>query len=341
MPGHDFANAWPLRVIWRSYKRCARQDCLANARIPVLEAIGCLEWKHLGLEVGFIVRYQRSAMPSEDARNEGQPGCGSSDRIRMKLTLAYVGTHYHGWQIQARPEGNLLTVQGLLEQAVSHVAGVPVHVHGAGRTDAGVHAEGQVAHMDIPATRAGVDWQLALNTLLPHDIRVVRAELAPEGFHAQFGAKRKRYVYRLWLSLRYTPPRLYPFVWSCGPVDVDRMLEAARHLEGRKDFSSLKNSGTDLLSSVRTVYAVRCLATDAHGRCEGERELAWAFEADGFLKQMVRNSMGLLVAVGRGKLAPDDIPAILEARDRRRAGPTAPAQGLTLDSIDYVLSSDQ
>lgn len=275
-------------------------------------------------------------MQTNYEKNDGQqldtqPAC-----VRVKLTLAYVGTHYHGWQIQARSEGHLLTVQGLLEQAVAHVAGMPVHVHGAGRTDAGVHAEGQVAHMDVPAARAGVDWQLALNTLLPHDIRVVRAEMAPEGFHAQFGAKRKRYLYRLWLSLRYTPPRLYPFVWSCGPVDVDRMVEAAHHLEGRQDFSSLKNSGTELLSSVRTMYAVRCLSTGAHGFCEGERELVWSFEADGFLKQMVRNSMGLLVAVGRGKLSPADIPVILEAKDRRKAGPTAPAQGLTLDSIDYL-----
>ncbi|HIU17777.1 MAG TPA: tRNA pseudouridine(38-40) synthase TruA [Candidatus Avidesulfovibrio excrementigallinarum] len=271
----------------------------------------------------------------EADKEETAPGV-LPDRVRIKLTLAYVGTHYHGWQIQARPDGPLLTVQGLLEQAAARVADTPVHVHGAGRTDAGVHAEGQVAHMDIPAGRTGVDWQLALNTLLPHDIRVVRAERAPEGFHAQFGAKRKRYLYRLWLSLRYTPPRLYPFVWSCGSLDVDRMLEAAQHLEGRQDFSSLKNSGTDLLSSVRTVYAVRCLSAGAHGRCEGERELVWSFEADGFLKQMVRNSMGLLVAAGRGKLSPDDIPAILAARDRRKAGPTAPAQGLTLDSITYV-----
>jgi len=258
------------------------------------------------------------------------------EKVRLKLTVAYVGTHYHGWQVQARPSGELTTVQGMLEAAAAHVAGVPVHVHGAGRTDAGVHAEAQIAHMDIPVTRAHVDWQMALNTLLPRDIRVSSVERVTRDFHAQFDAKRKTYAYRLWLSLRYTPPMLYPFVWACGPLDVDAMRAVIPHLTGRRDFSSLKNAGTEMLSTVRTLYSIRCTPDDAAGYCEGERELVWTFEADGFLKQMVRNCMGLLVAAGRGKLNPEDVPAILKAADRRHPGTTAPAQGLVLKSIDYV-----
>ncbi len=260
---------------------------------------------------------------------------GKEETVRLKLTVAYVGTHYHGWQVQARPDGDLRTIQGVLERAASHVAGVPVHIQGSGRTDSGVHADAQVAHMDIPVRRLSVDWRLALNTLLPYDIRVIRAEQVSDDFHAQFSARRKKYVYRLWLNLRYTPPKLYPFVWACGPVDVSRMLEAARYLEGRQDFASLRNNGTDLRSTVRTMYAVRCIPEGLSGRLEGDREIAWSFEADGFLKQMVRNAVGLLVAVGRGKLAPEAVPGLLEAGDRRHLGATAPARGLTLESVVY------
>ena len=269
---------------------------------------------------------------------------------RVRLTLAYVGTCYHGWQTQARKTGKpLVTVQSLLEEQVSRIAGVPVHVHGAGRTDSGVHAEAQVAHMDVPERAARVDWQLALNTSLPPDIRVVDAVPVPDSFHAQFDAVRKIYVYRLWLSRRYTPPRLHPFVWACGPLDVARMDAAIPHLIGTRDFASLRNRG-DLRTSVRTLHAISrspsgefpVLRQEDAGPglpplrlCGGNLELAWRFEADGFLKQMVRNTMGLLVAVGRGKLPVDAVPGILAEADRRHAGVTAPACGLTLEKVVY------
>lgn len=258
------------------------------------------------------------------------------ETVRIKLTVAYVGTHYHGWQVQLRPERELRTVQSLLEGVASRVCGMKVHVHGAGRTDAGVHAEAQVAHMDVPLAKADVKWQLAFNTSLPHDVRVMRVERVPNTFHAQFSAVRKSYAYRLWLSRNCTPPWLYPYVWSCGVVNVDAMDEAARHMEGRLDFTSLRNRGTVLASSVRTVFAIRRTPADLSGSCEGEMELTWTFEADGFLKQMVRNSMGLLVAVGRGKVAPEDVPVILSAQDRRHIGITAPASGLVLKHITYA-----
>lgn len=253
---------------------------------------------------------------------------------RLKLTIAYVGTQYHGWQTQARKNAaNLPTIQNIVEDAVAHVLGERVHVHGAGRTDAGVHAEAQVAHLDIPESRARMDWQLALNTLLPRDIRIADAVLVPDTFHAQHSAVRKTYEYRLWLSRRYTPPQLYPFVWACGPIDVARMDEAARHLLGRQDFASLRNAGTDLHTTVRTILSItRTPDGPLPADC---LELVWRFEADGFLKQMVRNIMGLLVAVGRGKLEPADIPGILEACDRRTAPLTAPACGLTMKKVWY------
>lgn len=256
---------------------------------------------------------------------------------RLKLTLAYVGTDYHGWQTQARKDKVVPTIQSIVEAAVARIAGGPVHVHGAGRTDAGVHAEAQVAHVDVPDSKIHIDWQLALNTSLPPSIRVAEAVRVPDSFHAQHRARRKTYEYRLWLSRRYTPPRLYPFVWACGPVDVAAMDEAARHLLGTRDFASLRNAGTDLLTTVRTVMAVSRFPSGPLPPevAEGRAELLWRFEADGFLKQMVRNSMGLLVAVGRGKVAPGDVPAILEARDRRAAPVTAPAHGLTLKKVWY------
>lgn len=282
---------------------------------------------------------------------------------RIRLTVAYVGTRYHGWQIQARRSGPpLVTVQSVLEEQVSRIAGMPVHVHGAGRTDAGVHADAQVAHMDVPERAARVDWQLALNTSLPSDIRIVEAVPASAVFHAQFDALRKVYCYRLWLSRRYTPPRLFPFVWACGPLDIARMDEAAGLLTGTRDFSSLRNRG-DVRDPVRTLYSVTRspagnlpMMHPEYARigmqpgleggeskqtcgtlslCGGCLELAWRFEADGFLKQMVRNAMGLLVAVGRGKLEPDTIPDLLAGGDRRHAGATAPACGLTLERVIY------
>ncbi len=259
------------------------------------------------------------------------------DVPRLKLLIAYVGTDFHGWQTQIRKDRTVPTIQALIEAQMSRIIGHTVHVHGAGRTDAGVHAEGQVAHVDVPESKIDIDWQLALNTSLPHAIRIVEAVRVPDTFHAQHHARRKTYEYRLWLSRRYTPPWLYPFVWACGPLRVEPMDAAARHLVGTRDFASLRNTGTNLLSTVRTMFAVSrnpagILPTDV---LEGRAVLTWSFEADGFLKQMVRNSMGLLVAAGQGKISADDVPDILAARDRQKAPPTAPPHGLMLKTIWY------
>jgi len=269
---------------------------------------------------------------------------------RLKLTLAYVGTHYRGWQIQAwKDRPHPPTVQAEVERAVNAVAarggsGQYIHVQGAGRTDSGVHADGQVAHCDIPEHRVHIDWQRALNTLLPRDIRVVDACLVDSDFDACFSVTRKAYTYRLWLDAAFTPPKLYPFVWGCGPLDLERVDAAIPHLVGTHDFRSLQNSGTDIKTTVRTVFSI----TRRHGTempleslhekavwPGGSPEVILRFEATGFLKQMVRNMTGLLVACGRGKFDPEAVPALLKACDRRQAPVTAPPQGLTLTCVWY------
>ena len=286
---------------------------------------------------------------------------------RLALTVSYVGTHLAGWQIQARNDRpRPRTVQGELERIAERIVGAPVRLHGAGRTDSGVHAEAQVAHMDVPEHKADMDWQRAFNAGLPDDIAVAAVARVPDDFHARFSARGKTYTYRLWPTRRWVPPRLGPFVWATGPLDLAAMDEAAAHLIGRHDFASFQNTGTDIATTVRTVTTVSrrhegemlpapgalpWLAVGAAGESpsatasgpptaedaqpECPRVIAWDFGADGFLKQMVRNMMGLLVAVGRGKLHPGDVPAVMAARDRRAAPPTAPAPGLTLTRVHY------
>lgn len=259
--------------------------------------------------------------------------------LRLKLTIAYVGTDFHGWQIQLRKDKILPTIQGILEERVAHIVGHHVHIHGAGRTDAGVHAAAQIAHMDVPENKVSLNWQLALNTSLPASIRIVDVAEVESTFHAQHQAVRKCYEYRLWLSRRYTPPWLIPFVWSCGSVQIAPMDEAAKYLLGTHDFASLCNAGTHVLTTVRTMLNISHNSEAEEFLPLPENQsllLTWRFEADGFLKQMVRNCMGLLVASGQGKIQPHQVPDILEAKDRRVAPLTAPPQGLMLKKIWYA-----
>lgn len=176
---------------------------------------------------------------------------------RLKLTTAYVSTQYHGWQTQARKNASPLpTIQSIIGDVVAHVPGERVHVYGAEWTDADVRTEVQAAHLDVPEPHARMDWQLALNTPLLHDIHIADAVLVSDTFHARHSVIRKTYEYRLWLSKRYTPPQLFPFVWACGPVDVERMDEGSRYLLGKRDSASLKNAGTDLRTTVRTILSI-------------------------------------------------------------------------------------
>lgn len=248
--------------------------------------------------------------------------------MRIKLLLAYDGTDFCGWQHQ----GGVRTVQSDVEAAIAKVVGQPVHVQAAGRTDSGVHALGQCAHFDIPAHFAHVPWGKALNSLLAPDVRVVSAAVAEPGFHAQFSARSKIYGYTLWHEPSHVNPLRRRFVWSPTPpaLDVSAMDEAAAVLLGTHDFNAFRNLGTPLGSrgTVRTL--MRLWREPGQGP-----ETVWRFQANGFLKQMVRNIMGCLVAVGRGKVTPQDVRCILEGRDRSAAPATAPARGLCMERVFY------
>ena len=258
---------------------------------------------------------------------------------RLKLTLTYEGTRYSGWQMQAfTTKDRPITIQGELERALETIIGQRVVVYGAGRTDSGVHAEAQVCHIDLPEDKMRIDWQRALNVLLPYDIRVLSVEEAAPEFHARKSALRKRYAYTLWMGRDRAVPRLQAFVWSTPTLDLDRMRVACDQLTGCHDFASFQNSGTPIASTIRTLFSFT-VSPNLAGRliCPPEWPVAtFIVEGDGFLKQMVRNLMGLLVWVGQGKLQPESIPAMIAAKDRRALpSPSAPAQGLTLLEVIY------
>jgi len=244
---------------------------------------------------------------------------------RIRLTVAYVGTRYQGWQIQGRGE----TIQGTIEDRLTRICGELVRVHGSGRTDSGVHALAQVAHFDVPESKRHIPWQQALNAMLPHDIAILEAREAQDDFHARFSVRSKRYAYTLWTEPGFTLPQRAPFVWSVRGLDFEAMDQAARVLAGTHDFAAFQNAGTEIKGTVRTLEPIV--------RTQGQHPAEWIFrfQADGFLKQMVRNLMGLLVEVGRGGLAPADVRTILEGCDRRNAPATAPARGLTLEEVMY------
>lgn len=254
---------------------------------------------------------------------------------RIRLTVAYVGTLYSGWQIQEKPKPPL-TIQGELERVVRIVTGQLVRVHGSGRTDAGVHADAQIAHMDIPdacGPAHAQGWLRIFNTNLPRDIAVLKAETVHPDFHSRFDAVGKAYTYQLWTRRFDTPPRLHPFVWPCGPLDIAALDAALPYLTGSHDFASLQNAGTDIVTTVRTVHRL-CRAPEEQLSTDSAN-VALRIEANGFLKQMVRNIAGLLVFIGRGRLKPEDIPRILATRTRSNAPVTAPAKGLTLRDVFY------
>lgn len=256
--------------------------------------------------------------------------------MRLKLTLAYTGASYAGWQIQAAGQAKS-TVQAELENALSRIAGVKVRAHGAGRTDSGVHAEGQVAHADVP--EKDVDWLRALNALLPRDIRVTRAEPVSPDFHARHDATGKLYAYALFTGPSPVPPRLSPYVWQTPALAIARMEEAAHVLAGRHDFASFQNAGAPVADTVRTVWNIHCERGIAGPlRCpEAWPVFTWYFHGEGFLKQMVRNMMGLMVHAGRDKASLEDVRRCLDAKDRKAVpSATAPAKGLTLVRVAYA-----
>lgn len=242
----------------------------------------------------------------------------------IKLTIEYDGTGYHGWQIQP----NARTVQGTLEEKISTITGEKISLVASGRTDAGVHALGQVANFKTESRIPLSALKRGVNSLLPNDIAVKRAEGVKEGFHARFSAKSKLYEYRI-LNSPVPSPIERNFSWHVfRGLDVGKMSAAAQVLLGKHDFSSFRSAQSDNLNPVRTLMEVKI------GR-KRNQIIVIRMRADAFLKQMVRNIVGSLVDVGKGKTDPAYFKEVLEARDRARAGMTAPPHGLFLVEVDY------
>ena len=245
---------------------------------------------------------------------------------RVKLTLAYDGTDYHGWQVQP----GLETIQGILERVVTEIEGAPVRISGSGRTDAGVHALAQIAAFNLANPIPLSNLKKAMNRLLPGAIRVLDAEEAAPDFHPRFEARSKTYRYTLYRGETCPPfERLYVHHYPY-PLDVARFVELAPLFEGEHDFSAFAASDDkDLLggSKVRTVFSSRAVE-------EADR-LVYAVTGSGFLKHMVRNLAGTLLEAGKGNVDESRIRQLLEPGCPDKGGPTLPARGLFLVAVRY------
>jgi len=251
----------------------------------------------------------------------------------FKITLAYDGTDFVGWQRQAAG----VSIQGLLEDALRELDERDVTVTGAGRTDAGVHALGQVAAFSLARTLDADTVVRAINARLPDTVRVLSAEEVPSSFRARGDARAKTYQYRIWNGDVVSPfERCY--VWHVpGPLDVEAMRTAAQLLQGMHDFAAFQTAGSDVRTTEREILASRI--SDLGPRIDwsiGQSEIvAYEICGTGFLRHMVRAIAGSLVEVGRRHRRPEWMADVLASRDRRQAGPTAPASGLFLVSVTY------
>ena len=268
-----------------------------------------------------------------------------------KLTLSYNGAQFYGWQVQP----GLVTVQGLLADALAGITGESVLPQGAGRTDAGVHALAQVASFTLGSNIPPANLQRALNRALPQSLRVLHAEHMPEGFHARHAARRKTYEYRIFerrqvddpdplatgLAERICSPFLAPFVWDCRwPLRLDALQSAASVLLGAQDFSAMAAAGRQPREPpeegvrISQPNPVKTIFSSEWTRTGGL--LVYRICGSGFLHHMVRNLVGTMVDIGRGSLKLEELSQIISSRDRSKAGPTAPAGGLFLVAVEYA-----
>ena len=240
-----------------------------------------------------------------------------------KLTIAYDGTNYHGWQMQA----NARTIQGEMTRVLSLLDHRPVTLHGAGRTDAGVHAEAQVANVFLERLFAPGQLRDAINGNLDRDLRVMRVELADDSFEARFSAKSKTYRYDIATAAVLSPFDLRYVYHYRGALDADAMRRAAALLVGRHDFAAFQSVGTPTPDTIRTIRRSELI--------EQTPLLVYEVEGDGFLRHMVRAIVGTLVEVGRGWRTVDGVRALVDGGTRADAGATAPPHGLFLVRVDY------
>ncbi len=242
----------------------------------------------------------------------------------IKLIIEYDGTAFHGWQIQP----GLETIQGVIKERIAQITQGEVNLIGAGRTDAGVHALGQVANFQTESTIDLAALQRGLNSLLAPDIVITAIEEVAEDFHARFSARSKTYEYHI-LNCAYPSVFLKAYAWFIPhKLDLDSMERCGRLLIGSHDFSSFRASGDESRHSVREVIHFEI------ERREGDLIII-VIEANAFLREMVRSIVGTLVDVGRGKTSAEEFKQIFEAKDRRKAGMTAPAQGLFMKEVKY------
>jgi tRNA pseudouridine38-40 synthase len=274
----------------------------------------------------------------------------------FRITVAYDGTDFVGWQRQAAG----VSIQGVLEDALRELDERDVTVVGAGRTDAGVHALAQVAAFALERARPADAIVRALNARLPETVRVLAAEEVPPSFHPQFDARAKRYRYRIWNG-DVLPPFERLYAWHVpGALDVGAMERAARVLEGEHDFAAFRSTGSDVETTVRRIFSSGLRTADCGPRFDygfpaidsqstirnesanrnpQSAVLEYDIAGNGFLRHMVRAIVGSLVEVGRGRRPPDWIASVLQSRERGCAGRSAPARGLFLVGIDYDVHS--
>lgn len=245
----------------------------------------------------------------------------------LRLTVAYDGTGYVGWQRQASGE----SIQGLLEDALARIEGTPVTVHGAGRTDAGVHAEGQVASVRIASILDDETLGRALNANLPAAVRVMNTQTVGDDFHARFSATAKVYEYRIWNGPA-VPPFVERYVWHLPQrLDLSLLDEASGAIAGEHDFAAFQGTGSATHTTVRRVISA------AWRRPDGEPLVTFGITGEGFLRHMVRSLVGTLVEIGLGRRPPGDIARLLREPARAHAGRTAPPSGLFLVRVLYGL----
>lgn len=245
-------------------------------------------------------------------------------RKRVRLTVAYDGTNYHGWQIQK----NGITIESELNRCLTELFGEEIHVIGASRTDTGVHALGNIAVFDTCARMPAEKISYALNQRLPEDIRIQKSEEVAPNWHPRHTDSRKTYEYRIYRGEFPMPvKRLYSY-FTYRPLQVEKMRRAAAYLTGEHDFKSFCQTGAQAESTVRTIYTVEVEEQGA--------DLVIRVCGSGFLYNMVRIIAGTLMEVGEGKRSPEDMERVLQACDRAAAGPTAPAQGLTLMRYEFM-----
>ena len=242
---------------------------------------------------------------------------------RIRLKVAYDGTNYCGWQVQP----NEVTVEGVLNETLSELLDEKIEVMGASRTDSGVHADGNYCVFDSETKIPAEKIAYALNQRLPEDITIVKSDEVDSDWHPRYQDSTKTYEYRIVNREMPDPIRRLYAHFTYSKLDVSAMQEAAKHLVGEHDFASFCSAGAQVESTVRTIYSLDIV--------QNGDEIVITVQGNGFLYNMVRIIVGTLLEIGEGKLSPEDIEGILEAKDREKAGKTAVAKGLKLKEIKY------